>query len=76
MAEYIQIGVTALRDPKTGEILESVPLYIREEDRKAEARAEIKMDGIIGEMAAAFGKYIAVLSGGRLHHEGDDRENG
>jgi hypothetical protein len=32
MGEYIQIGVTALRDPMTGDFLKSVPLYIREED--------------------------------------------
>lgn len=31
---YIQIGVTALRDPTTGDFLPSVPLYIRAEDRK------------------------------------------
>lgn len=32
--EYVQIGVTALRDPKTGDFLPSVPLYIRAQDRK------------------------------------------
>lgn len=29
---YIQIGVTALRDPATGGFLPSVPLYIRATD--------------------------------------------
>lgn len=34
MAErFIQIGVTALRDPVTGDFLPAVPLYIREEDQ-------------------------------------------
>lgn len=33
MSEYIQIGVTALRDPVTGDYLPAVPLYIREDDR-------------------------------------------
>ena len=33
MSAYIQVGVTALRDPVTGEYLPAVPLYIREEDR-------------------------------------------
>ena len=32
MSGFIQIGVTALRDPGTGEYLPSVPLYIRAED--------------------------------------------
>lgn len=34
MSEYIQIGVTALRDPATGGFLPSVPLYIRAEDQE------------------------------------------
>ena len=37
MGEFIQIGMTALRDPATGDFLPSVPLYIREEDRSAAA---------------------------------------
>ena len=28
MAEYIEVGFTALRDPATGEFLPAVPLYI------------------------------------------------
>lgn len=31
---FIQIGVTALRDPVTGDFLPAVPLYIRAEDRQ------------------------------------------
>ena len=30
--KYIQIGVTALRDPATGDFLPAVPLYIKAED--------------------------------------------
>lgn len=63
MDSYIQIGVTALRDPVTGEVLESVPLYIRGEDREKEARAEMKLDGFIGELAAAFGQYVQETGG-------------
>lgn len=29
---YIQVGVTAMRDPATGDYLPAVPLYIRAED--------------------------------------------
>lgn len=28
MSEFIQVGVTAMRDPKTGELLNQVPLYV------------------------------------------------
>lgn len=30
--KYIQIGVTAMRDPLTGGFLPSIPLYVRAED--------------------------------------------
>lgn len=29
---YVQVGVTALRDPATGDYLPAVPLYIKAED--------------------------------------------
>ena len=32
MSEFIKVGVTAMRDPMTGELLESVPLYVRSTD--------------------------------------------
>ena len=35
MSGYIRVGQAAARDPITGEFLPAVPLYIREEDRKA-----------------------------------------
>ena len=28
MSKFIQVGLTAMRDPATGEMLESVPLYV------------------------------------------------
>ena len=34
---YIQVGVTALRDPATGGYLPAVPLYIRAEEGAEEA---------------------------------------
>lgn len=33
MGEFIQIGVTAMRDPVTGDFLPAVPIYIRAEDQ-------------------------------------------
>lgn len=59
MSGYIQIGVTALRDPVTGEALEAVPLYIREEDRE---KAAAPSAGLMKDMAATlgdmFGEYV------------------
>lgn len=38
---YIQIGFTALRDPKTGGFLPAVPLYIKDEGNAAQAQQEL-----------------------------------
>ena len=32
MGEFIPVGITAMRDPKTGELLEAVPLYVEARD--------------------------------------------
>ena len=48
--EYIQIGVTALRDPKTGGYLPAVPLYIRADDSAKAAQGELIED--IGKLFA------------------------
>ena len=51
MAEkYIQVGVTALRDPATGEYLPAVPLYIKAEDGAEEAEQKLIDD--LGKLLA------------------------
>ena len=47
---YIQVGVTALRDPATGGFLPAVPLYIRAED--GAAAAEERLHGDLGKLLA------------------------
>ena len=48
--KYIQVGITALRDPATGKFLPSVPLFIKETD---EAKAsEKQMIDYIGKLFA------------------------
>ena len=42
--EYIQVGVTALRDPITGDFLPSVPLYIKADEAAKEAEQQMLMD--------------------------------
>ena len=48
--KYIQVGVTALRDPATGEFLPAVPLYIKAEDGAEEAEEKLIED--IGKLMA------------------------
>ena len=59
MAEerYIQIGVTALRDPVTGDFLPAVPLYIRAEEGAEEAEQAI-IDGIGNLLARRIKQYV------------------
>lgn len=42
--KYIQVGVTALRDPATGEFLPAVPLYIKAEDGAEESQEKLISD--------------------------------
>lgn len=60
MAEYIQVGVTALRDPATGELLPAVPLYVRRDqvtEREA-AMMDAGADRAAETLAAAMRKYV------------------
>lgn len=55
--KYIQVGVTALRDPMTGNFLPAVPLYILA-DEEAE-QSEMKLiDNIGGVLAKRYKQYI------------------
>lgn len=47
---YIQVGVTALRDPKTHEYLPAVPIYIREDASGAQGQETLIAD--IGKLLA------------------------
>ena len=55
--EYLQIGVTALRDPATGAFLPAVPLYIRAEDNAA-AEEQHLIDDIGNLLAKRIKKYM------------------
>jgi len=58
MAEYIQVGVTAMRDPKTGDFLPAVPLYIKA-TTEAKAAEEALLQDISGVFAERMQQYIA-----------------
>ena len=51
--KYIEVGYTALRDPKTGEFLPAVPLYIKAEDWAEEAE-----QGLIEDLGKLFAERI------------------
>ena len=51
MAQYVQIGVTALRDPKTGAFQPAIPLYIDGNDANLDAQKRLCDD--IGQLFAA-----------------------
>ena len=54
---YIQVGVTALRDPMTGGYLPSVPLYIEATDDAVAAEDRL-LDNIGGVLAQKFKEYM------------------
>lgn len=54
---YIQIGVTALRDPVTRDYLPAVPLYIRSEDGAGEGEQAL-MDDIGSLLAQRMKAYM------------------
>ena len=61
---FVQCGVTALRDPATGEFLPSLPLYVKvpaEEVDQQTGLAECEKDlcaDIAGVFADKFKKYV------------------
>lgn len=63
MADFIQIGVTSLRDPVTGEPLEAVPMYIRREDAGSQERARIQEGPLARDLAAMMREYVQGTEG-------------
>lgn len=55
--KFIQVGVTALRDPLTGGYLPSVPLYIEATDEAVVAENGL-LDNIGGVLAQKFKEYM------------------
>lgn len=55
--KFIQVGVTALKDPLTGGYLPSVPLYIEATDEAVVAENGL-LDNIGGVLAQKFKEYM------------------
>lgn len=58
MSEFIQVGVTALRDPLTGEFLPSVPLYVERTDLEAGPVPKIDLFDIGTVLAGKMREYL------------------
>lgn len=56
--KYIQVGVTAMRDPKTGDFLPAVPLYVKAEDVGEDAEEKM-IEDFAKLMALRFKQYKA-----------------
>lgn len=70
--KYIQVGVTALRDPKTGGYLPAVPLYIEADDSARAAEADLMQD--IGKLLAdRMRRYMAECKAEELSEAGSIR---
>lgn len=61
-ADYIQVGVTALRDPLTRETLPAVPLYIRTDDARKACLRSSEADAAnnwADDLAGLMKKYVS-----------------
>ena len=54
---YVQVGVTALRDPKTGELTEQVPMYVKVSSCSEDTQQGI-IDGIANVLARKYKEYV------------------
>ena len=54
MSEFIQVGVTAIRDPLTGEPLQSVPLYVEVADGEQMPLPEIDRKKLARDLMKKF----------------------
>ena len=54
MSKFIPVGLTAMRDPMTGEPLEAVPLYVEVTDGKEPELPEIDRKALAEELIRKF----------------------
>ena len=54
---FIQIGTTAIRDPATGELMPSVPLFVKVDDAARCEAITISGDELSRTLAAKFAEY-------------------
>ena len=54
MSRFIPIGVTAMRDPLTGEMLDTVPLYVENSPDTAQKLPQVDIKAFRAEMVAKY----------------------
>lgn len=74
---YIQVGVTALRDPITGDFLPAVPLYIKAETEEIATATEAAFTkDIAGVFAKRMKEYVKAHGGlGHIENPIMDSDN-
>jgi len=60
VSEFIPVGVTAMRDPKTGELLSAVPLYVEVTDGNCPPLPEIDRKMFARDMYRRFKEQKAM----------------
>jgi hypothetical protein len=55
--DFVQIGTTAIRDPATGALMESVPLFVKVDDAARVEAVTISGDELARTLAAKFAEY-------------------
>lgn len=54
MGKFVQVGLTAMRDPLTGELMEAVPLYVEVIDDREPELPEIDRKALAEELIRKF----------------------
>ena len=54
---FVQVGTTAIRDPSTGKLMPSVPLFVKVDDAARCEAVTISGDELARTLAAKFAEY-------------------
>ena len=58
MAKFIQVGLTAMRDPMTGQLLDSVPLYVEKTNDNDTALPTIDINAVVKDFMKKFSAEV------------------
>lgn len=72
MSKYVQVGMTAMRDPVTGELLESVPLYVDTEYEPAPVIPKEDMKMMARDLARQFREAVTKARNNDMEGNGNE----
>lgn len=55
--DFVQVGSMSMRDPATGALMESVPLFVKVDDAERVEAVTISGDELARTLAAKFAEY-------------------